>query len=70
MSEVKVKANGLRNELKEIRKRIDKLTNAIIEIQIAQTNTRNEVQNNSACCNNDELCKCKGKKPDKVSRIN
>ena len=30
MSEVKVKANGLRNELKEIRKSIDALTKAII----------------------------------------
>ena len=66
MSEVKVKANGLRNELKEIRKSIDKLTNAIIEIHIAQTNTHNEVHNNNACCNNDELCKCKRKKPDTV----
>ena len=33
-TEVTVKSNGLRNELKEIRKSIDKLTNAII----AQTN--------------------------------
>lgn len=34
MDEIKIKSNGLRNELKEIRKSIDKLTNAII----AQTN--------------------------------
>ena len=66
MSEIKVKANGLRNELKEIRKSIDKLTNAMIEIHIAQTNTQNEVHSNNACCNDNELCKCKGKKPDKV----
>lgn len=38
-SEIKVKSNGLRNELKEIRKSIDKLTNAIL---IAQTNDRYE----------------------------
>ena len=37
-NEVLVKSNGLRNELKEIRKSIDKLTNALIEIHIAQTN--------------------------------
>ena len=36
---INVKSNGLRNELKEIRKSIDKLTNAII---MAQTNKRNE----------------------------
>lgn len=35
---VNVKSNGLRNELKEIRKSIDKLTNAIE----AQTNRRYE----------------------------
>ena len=38
-TEVNVKSNGLRNELKEIRKSIDKLTHALIEIHIAQTNT-------------------------------
>ena len=38
-SEIKVKSNGLRNELKEIRKSIDKLTNAIL---MAQTNDRYE----------------------------
>ena len=32
---INVKSNGLRNELKEIRKSIDKLTNAIL---MAQTN--------------------------------
>ena len=37
-SEIKIKSNGLRNELKEIRKSIDKLTNAIE----AQTNKRYE----------------------------
>ena len=37
--EIKIKSNGLRNELKEIRKSIDKLTNAII---IAQTHKQHE----------------------------
>ena len=37
--EIKIKSNGLRNELKEIRKSIDKLTNAI---QMAQTHTQYE----------------------------
>lgn len=38
-SEINVKSNGLRNELKEIRKSIDKLTNVIT---MAQTNNRYE----------------------------
>lgn len=36
---INVKSNGLRNELKEIRKSIDNLTNAIL---MAQTNKRYE----------------------------
>lgn len=36
---INVKSNGLRNELKEIRKSIDKLTNAIL---IAQTHKQHE----------------------------
>ena len=52
-----IKANGIRNELKEIRKAVDKLTAAIIEIHIAQTNTLNETDNPKLCtCNSDELC--------------
>tara|TARA_E500000081_G_C5998582_1_gene290103 strand:+ start:310 stop:510 length:201 start_codon:yes stop_codon:yes gene_type:complete len=66
MSEVKIKANGIRNELKEIRKSIDKLTNAMIEIHIAQTNKPNENNDDIACCNDDELCKCQGKEPSTV----
>lgn len=66
MSEVKVKANGLRNELKEIRKSIDKLTNAIIEIHIAQTNKHNESNSSNTCCNDDELFKYKRNKPEKI----
>lgn len=37
--EIKIKSNGLRNELKEIRKSIDNLTNAIL---MAQTNKQHE----------------------------
>ena len=36
--EIKIKSNGIRNELKEIRKSIDNLTNAII----AQTHKHHE----------------------------
>ena len=46
---VYVKSNGLRNEMKEIRKSIDKLTNALIEIHIAQTN-KHENNNNTCTC--------------------
>ena len=59
-----IKANGIRNELKEIRKAVDKLTAAII--MMAQTNKHNESNNNIACCNDDGLCKCKGRKPKAV----
>ena len=38
MAEIKVKSNGLRNELKEIRKSIDKLT----EVLLLQTNKHYE----------------------------
>ncbi len=57
--EIKIKSNGLRNELKEIRKSIDKLTNALIEIHLAQTNKHNETYNNSDCCDDDAQCECK-----------
>ena len=50
--EIKIKSNGLRNELKEIRKSIDKLTNAII---IAQTNKHYEKLSNDGC----PSCNCK-----------
>jgi hypothetical protein len=52
---VNVKSNGLRNELKEIRKSIDKLTDAIIQ----QTNKHYENNINTTCCNDSKLCKCK-----------
>ena len=55
-NEVLVKSNGLRNELKEIRKSIDKLTNAMIEIHIAQTNKHESINDKLCTCNtNDEL---------------
>jgi septal ring factor EnvC (AmiA/AmiB activator) len=54
MSEIKIKSNGLRNELKEIRKSIDKLTEAILQ----QTNKRYEKANTNDACTN-KLCKCK-----------
>jgi len=56
--EIKIKSNGLRNELKEIRNSIDKLTDAMIEIHIAQTNKQNEKDNDSDCCGDDALCEC------------
>jgi ATP-dependent protease ClpP protease subunit len=40
---INVKSNGIRNELKEIRKSIDKLTDAILQ----QTNKRNEIINSN-----------------------
>lgn len=45
-NELKIKSNGLRNELKEIRKSIDNLTNAII----AQTHARYGQNNTTTCC--------------------
>ena len=47
---ISVKSNGIRNELKEIRKSIDALTNALIEIHIAQTNSLEK--------NNFKRCTC------------
>ena len=49
-TEVNVKSNGLRNELKEIRKSIDKLTHALIEIHIAQTNKQDEKNSKQCTC--------------------
>ena len=48
-----IKANGIRNELKEIRKAVDKLTEAMIEIHLAQTNIRNESTKRICTCNPD-----------------
>jgi len=49
-NEVLVKSNGLRNELKEIRKSIDALTNAMIEIHIAQTSKHESINSNNCTC--------------------
>jgi hypothetical protein len=55
-NEVLVKSNGLRNELKEIRKSIDALTNAMIEIHIAQTNKHENINGKRCTCGTyDEL---------------
>lgn len=51
-NELKIKSNGLRNELKEIRKSIDKLTNAIL---MAQTHKRYEKCDDDGC----PSCNCK-----------
>ena len=59
MSELKIKSNGLRNELKEIRKSIDKLTEAIL---LQQTYKRYESITNDSCCSDVKLCKCKNRK--------
>lgn len=48
-----VKANGIRNELKEIRKAVDKLTEAMIEIHLAQTNLQNESTQRICTCSPD-----------------
>lgn len=63
MSEIKVKSNGLRNELKEIRKSIDKLTEVLL---LQQTNKQNESNNNTTCDDSDGVCKCKRQKTGKV----
>ena len=56
---ISIKSNGLRNELKGIRKSIDALTNAIIEASIAQTNIHYERNNNCKCnADDDGMCTC------------
>ena len=63
-----VKSNGIRNELKEIRKSIDALTNALIEIHIAQTNTHEENNfNRCTCDDSDELREHKNNETEKNS---
>ena len=61
-----VKSNGIRNELKEIRKSIDALTNALIEIHIAQTNTHEE--NNFKRCTCDDSDELREHKNDKTRK--
>lgn len=51
--EIKIKSNGLRNELKEIRKSIDTLTHALHIMIELQTHTRNEKSTTNGCtCGN------------------
>ena len=61
-----VKSNGIRNELKEIRKSIDALTNALIEIHIAQTNTHEE--NNFKRCTSDDSDELRQHKNDETGK--
>ena len=54
---ISVKSNGLRNELKEIRKSIDKLTEVLL---LRQTNKQDENNNyNCTCGNSRKLCESK-----------
>ena len=46
---INVKSNGLRNELKEIRKSIDKLTEVLL---LRQTNKQDENNNYNCTCGN------------------
>ena len=63
-NELKIKSNGLRNELKEIRKSIDQLTLAIM----AQTNKQYERNNYTwdGVCGDD--CECTSIKQRKICR--
>ena len=51
---VYVKANGLRNELKDIRKSIDTLTNALLVLVELQTNKHHESINECPNCRTDD----------------
>ena len=52
-NEIKIKSNGLRNELKEIRKSIDTLTYALHIMIETQTHRRNEKSTTNGCnCGN------------------
>ncbi len=56
---ISIKSNGLRNELKGIRKSIEALTNALIELSIAQTHLQYEKNNNCKCnAGDDGMCAC------------
>lgn len=48
-----IKANGIRNELKELRKAVDKLTAAMIEIHLAQTNDHEKTNQRICTCDPD-----------------
>ena len=55
-----IKANGLRNELKEVRKSIDKLTNVLIEYNKHTHNEKDIIDCSNAFCSM-HVCKCTGK---------
>jgi len=50
-----IKANGIRNELKDIRKAVDKLTEALIEIHLAQTSKHEQNTKECVCGREDDL---------------
>lgn len=52
-NEIKIKSNGLRNELKEIRKSIDTLTHALHIMIETQTHKQYEKCNSNGRCNCD-----------------
>ena len=54
-NEIKIKSNGLRNELKEIRKSIDTLTHALHIMIETQTHKRYEKCDDDGC----NSCNCK-----------
>ena len=59
---IHIKANGIRNELKDLRRAVDKLTQAIIEIHIAQTTKHDTDYDNAGhSSGNDKLCQCQNK---------
>ncbi len=56
---INIKSNGLRNELKGIKKSIDALTNAILDLSIAQTHLQYEKNNNCKCmADHHGMCDC------------
>lgn len=64
-NEIKIKSNGLRNELKEIRKSIDKLTNAIIMAQTNKQYENNDYTWDGVCSDH---CECNSIKQKKICR--
>lgn len=50
-----IKANGIRNELKEIRKSIDTLTHALHILIETQTNDHEKFNQRICTCNPDEM---------------
>ena len=67
-NEIKIKSNGLRNELKEIRKSIDTLTHALHIMIETQTHKRHERNNYTwdGVCGDD--CECTSIKQKEICR--